>query len=230
MVVLGAHSYNTFVELEREAYHERKLKRWWGSFSCVDRALIWQLLGDATALLHTTLDWLLLEVITSCWDPTLRCVTIGDIDLVPTLEEYDRFLSLSTPLSTVFIPPMRTPYCKRFTDLMGFKRPVVEVLTWYGSGIGGSMSFKSLHDRFHLSKCPVGYRDDFVDLEEQWASYWRQAFLEAFFGAMLFLSPSGAVIFVVLPLPYLMVPLSFLLYFPRALGHCPCVGRMVGVG
>ena len=86
---------------------------------------------------------------------------------MPTLEEYDRFLSLSTLLSTVFIPLVQTCYRKRLIDLMGFKRPVVEALTWYGNGIGGSMSFKFLHDRFHLSKCLVGYRDDFVDLEER---------------------------------------------------------------
>ena len=87
----------------------------------------------------------------------MRCVTIGDVDLVLTLEEYDRFLSLSTPLSIVFIPPVRTRYHKRLSDLMGFKRPVVEALTWYGSGIGGSMSFDFLHDRFHSSECPIGY-------------------------------------------------------------------------
>ena len=88
---------------------------------------------------------------------------------MPTLEEYDRFLSLSTPLSTVFIPSVRTCYCKRLTNLMGFKWPVVEALTWHSSGIGGSMSFEFLHDRFHLLKFSAGYQDDFVDLEEWWA-------------------------------------------------------------
>ena len=70
MDVLGAHSYDTLVELEREDYHERKLKKWWGTFSCGNQAFIRQLLRDATALLHTRLDWHL-----------LRCVTIGDVDL-----------------------------------------------------------------------------------------------------------------------------------------------------
>ena len=99
MDVLGAHSYDTLVELEREEYHEKKLKRWWGNFSCSEQEFLRYFLGDATTLLHTTLHWHLVEVITSYWDPALRCVTIGNVDLVPTLEEYDRFLSLSTPLS-----------------------------------------------------------------------------------------------------------------------------------
>ena len=134
MDALGAHSYDTLVELERESYYEKKFRRWLSSFSCDDQAFIRQLLGVATTLLYTSLDWHLL-VITSCWDPVLRCVTIGDVDLVFTLEEYDRFLSLSTPLSTIFVPPVWPHYCKRLIDLLALKRPVVEVLTWYGSRI-----------------------------------------------------------------------------------------------
>ena len=33
------------------------------------------------------------------------------------------------------------------------------------------MSFDFLHDWFHSLECLVGYRDDFVDLEEWWTSY-----------------------------------------------------------
>jgi len=128
-----------------------------GALSRGDQALIRQLIGDATALLHTTLDWHLLEVITSGWDPTLRCVTIRDVDLVPTLEEYDRFLSLSTPMSIVFISLVRTRYRKRLVDLMGFKKLIVEALTCYGSEVGGSMSFKFLHNRFQLLECSTSY-------------------------------------------------------------------------
>ena len=42
----------------------------------------------------------------------------------------------------------------------------MEALTWSSSGIEGSMSFDFLYDLFHSLECPVGYRDDFVDLEE----------------------------------------------------------------
>jgi len=62
------------------------------------------------------------------------------------------------------------------------------------------MSFNFLYDRFHSLECLISYRDDFVDSEERWTSYRRQAFLVAFFSAMLFPSLSGAVSFVVLPL------------------------------
>ena len=229
MEVLGAHSYDTLVELKREEYHERKLKKWWVSFSCGDRALLRQLIGDATTLLHTTLNCHLLEVITSCWDLVLRYGK--DIDLVPTLEEYDRFISFSTLVSTVFVPPVRTHYHKWLSNMMGFKRPVMEALTWHGSGVGGNMSFEFLHDWFHLSKCPFGYRNDFVDLDERWSFYRHRAFRVAFFGVVLFLLPSRAIGFAVLPLVSVL-PHGFCfipLYFPRLLGHCPCVERLVGV-
>ena len=60
MGALGAHSYNTLVELKRESYYEKKLRRWWSSFSCGDQALIRQLLGDATTSLRT-------HLIGICW-------------------------------------------------------------------------------------------------------------------------------------------------------------------
>ena len=130
----------------------------------------------------------------------MRCVTIGDVDLVLALEEYDCFVSLSTLLSTIFVPPMQPHYHKRLTDLLGFKRPDMEALTWYGSEIGGSMSSNFLYDWFHSLECLFSYRDDFVDLEEWWTSYRRQAFLVAFFGTVLFLSLLGAFSFAVFPL------------------------------
>ena len=105
----------------------------------------------------------------------MRYDTIGNVDLVHTLKEYDHFLSLSTPLSTIFVPLVQPCYYERLTNLLGFKRPVMEALTWYSSEIRGNMSFDFLYDRFHLLECHVGYRDDFVDLEERWTSYWCQA-------------------------------------------------------
>jgi len=56
-------------------------------FSAKDWAYIQQSLGDATSLFCTSLDWHLLEAIVTYWDPALRCITIGDVDSVPTLEE-----------------------------------------------------------------------------------------------------------------------------------------------
>ena len=40
MDALGAHSYDILVELERKSYYEKKLRKWWSSFSYGDRAFI----------------------------------------------------------------------------------------------------------------------------------------------------------------------------------------------
>ena len=53
MDAFGTHSYDTLVELEREFYYEKNLRRWLSFFSCGDRTFIQKLLGDATTLLHT---------------------------------------------------------------------------------------------------------------------------------------------------------------------------------
>jgi len=76
MEALGFKSYDTTMELERQTFHKRELKRWWTSFSSKDRAYIKQFLRDAISLFHTPLDWHLLEAIVNCWDPALRCITI----------------------------------------------------------------------------------------------------------------------------------------------------------
>ena len=129
MDVLLLKTYHTVVKLERETFHERELIRWWTSFSSKDRAQIKQFLGDATSLFLTSFDWHLLEAIITCWDPALRCITIGDVDLVPTLEEYDRFLSLPSPVSRVYRLLTRSRFRKWLVELLGLKTPVVDVLT-----------------------------------------------------------------------------------------------------
>ena len=156
MDALGAHSYDTLVKLEKESYYERSL----------EGGIYWRIRssGDFFEML---LLFFTPHQIGIYW----RCVTIEDVDLVPTLEEYNHFLSLSIPLSIIFVPLVRPLYHKRLTDLLGLKRPVIEALTCLGSGIGGCMSFDFLYDRFHSLECPVGYRDEFVDLEERRTSY-----------------------------------------------------------
>lgn len=118
---------------------------------------------------------------------------------MPSLEDYDCFLALFTPVSRVYQPLICTLYCKRLAELLHLKRPVVEALTQYRSGLGGIMPFDNLSDRFWSTKCLATYSEDFVDLKH-WVSYRCQAFMVAFFGIILFPSKSGSISFAVLPL------------------------------
>ena len=56
MDVLGLKTYDIVVKLEWETFHERELKRLWGSFFSKDQAYIQQFLGDATSVFRTPLD------------------------------------------------------------------------------------------------------------------------------------------------------------------------------
>ena len=76
----------------------------------------------------------------------------------------------------------------------------MDVLTRYGSGLGGSNLFNFLICWFGEAECHVAYRGDFMDLEEHWTFYRRQAFMVAFFGSMLFPFQLGSISFVALPL------------------------------
>ena len=112
MDVLGLKTYDIMAKLEWENFHERELKRWWTLVTSKDQAHIKQFLRDTTSLFHTPLDWRLLEAMVICWDLALRCITIVDVDLVPTLEEYDHFLSLPTSVSRVYRPSTRSRFHK----------------------------------------------------------------------------------------------------------------------
>ena len=66
------------------------------------------------------------------------------MNLVPNLEEYDRFLFLPTSVSQVYQPPTRPCFRKWLVELLGLKMPIVDVLTRYGSGLGGSIPWDFL--------------------------------------------------------------------------------------
>ena len=76
----------------------------------------------------------------------------------------------------------------------------MDVLTQYGSGLGGSILFDFLLCRFGEVECPTTYRGDFVDLEEHWTYFKCQAFMVALFGSVLFPSQLGSISFEILPL------------------------------
>ena len=87
-----------------------------------------------------------------------------DIDIVPTLEEYDRFLSWPTIVNRVYRPPIRSLFRKWLAELLGLRMAIVDVLTWYCSRLGGSMPLDFLICRFGLDECSAAYGGDFMDL------------------------------------------------------------------
>ena len=93
------------------------------------------------------------------------------MDFVTTLEKYDCFLSLATPVSWVCESLTRSHFRKQLAKLLVLKTHIVDVLTRYGSDLGGSFPFDFLLCRFGEPECLATYRGDFVDLEEHWTFY-----------------------------------------------------------
>uniref|UniRef100_A0A2N9EPX8 DUF7745 domain-containing protein n=1 Tax=Fagus sylvatica TaxID=28930 RepID=A0A2N9EPX8_FAGSY len=55
----------------------------------------------------------LLEALASLWDPTHCCFSIGEVDLVPTMEEYAELLQLDRAFSETPVIPIRGPRSNR---------------------------------------------------------------------------------------------------------------------
>ena len=81
------------------------------------------------------------------------------------------FSSLPTPVNWVYRSPTQSHFRKRLAKLLGLKTPIVDVLTRYGSSLGGNIPFDFLLCRFGKPKCLATYRGDFVDFEEHWTFY-----------------------------------------------------------
>ncbi|KAA3472266.1 hypothetical protein EPI10_022760 [Gossypium australe] len=66
----------------------RELKEIWNSWGNEDKQLLYHNYGDLPYLLDIKVDEYLLRAITQFWNPAYSCFTFGEVDLVPTVEEY----------------------------------------------------------------------------------------------------------------------------------------------
>jgi hypothetical protein len=92
-------------------FRAERMRHWWTLLGGDDHASIMGIFGKFPSLLRLRVDHGLLEALASFWDPTHCCFSIGEVDLVPTLEEYVGLLQLDSPFSetpvviTPFLPP-----------------------------------------------------------------------------------------------------------------------------
>jgi hypothetical protein len=95
-----------------------------------------------------------LEALAFFWDPTHCCFSIGEMDLVPTLEEYAELLQLSSSFNEK--PFMPTPGPRSNRVLEKFLGLTSEVLS-----LGDSSSRRDLAEGQHFS----GLSDEVLLLE-----------------------------------------------------------------
>ncbi|KAG4204684.1 hypothetical protein ERO13_A04G057152v2 [Gossypium hirsutum] len=91
---------------------EDELKGIWQSWDKAKKTCFWDKHSDVAQLLFVKLDDALLKAMVRFWDPTYKCFTFNEVDIVPNIEEH------STILHYEFRDPLRI-YWKQNVDFGG---------------------------------------------------------------------------------------------------------------
>ena len=86
---------------------------WWCSAFMISMPSGCGIFGKFSSLMRLCVDRGLLEALTSFWDSTHCCFSIGEMDLVPTLEEYVELLQLGSPFGDTPFVPSSNPWSNR---------------------------------------------------------------------------------------------------------------------
>uniref|UniRef100_A0A2N9GRI8 DUF7745 domain-containing protein n=1 Tax=Fagus sylvatica TaxID=28930 RepID=A0A2N9GRI8_FAGSY len=132
----------------------------------------------------------LLEALASFWDPTHCCFSIGEVDLIPTMEEYAELLQLDSPFQRdLRFIPIQGPRSNRCLEkYLGLTTAVLrpEIArpeeTWRKANI----SLDLLTKYFSRSAFPAKLARDFIVGKKGWKKFRINAFKIAFAGIFLF--------------------------------------------
>jgi hypothetical protein len=104
---------DSLVTLHFHDFRVERMRHWWTLLGEDDHADIVGIFGKFPSLMRLQVDRGLLEALASFWDPTHCCFSIGEVDLVPTLEEYAGLLQLDSPFSETPVIPIQGPRSNR---------------------------------------------------------------------------------------------------------------------
>uniref|UniRef100_A0A2N9IU49 DUF7745 domain-containing protein n=1 Tax=Fagus sylvatica TaxID=28930 RepID=A0A2N9IU49_FAGSY len=167
----------------------------------------WGSLASSPPFMRLRVDRGLLEAFASFWDPTHCCFSIGEVDLVPTLEEYAGLLQLDSPFQRdsghTHSGVLGQTEC--LEKVLGFDFTAVlrpEILrpeeTWRKANI----SLDLLTKYFSRSDFPVELARDFIAGKKGWKKFRINAFKIAFAGIFLFPTSAGRIDLGVIPLVF----------------------------
>uniref|UniRef100_A0A2N9GLP8 DUF7745 domain-containing protein n=1 Tax=Fagus sylvatica TaxID=28930 RepID=A0A2N9GLP8_FAGSY len=159
------------------------MRHWWTLLGEDDHADIVGIFGKFPPFMRLQVDRGLLEALASFWDPTHCCFSIGEVDLVPTLEEYAELLQLDSPFSETPFYVLRSPVLRK---------------------LGGRPTFLwiCLTKYFSRSDFPVKLARDFIVGKKGWKKFRINAFKIAFAGIFLFPTSAGRIDLGVIPLVF----------------------------
>jgi hypothetical protein len=104
---------DSLVTLHFHDLRVERMRHWWTLLGEDDHADIVGFFGKFPPFMRLPVDRGSLEALASLWDPTHCCFSIGEVDLVPTMEEYAELLQLDRALSETPVIPIRGPRSNR---------------------------------------------------------------------------------------------------------------------
>uniref|UniRef100_A0A2N9GQI2 DUF7745 domain-containing protein n=1 Tax=Fagus sylvatica TaxID=28930 RepID=A0A2N9GQI2_FAGSY len=88
---------DSLVTLRFHDFRIERMRHWWTLLGEDDHVSIVGVFGKFASLMWLRVDHGLLDALVSFWDPTHYCFSVGEVDLIPTLEEYAGLLQLDSP-------------------------------------------------------------------------------------------------------------------------------------
>jgi hypothetical protein len=196
---------DSLVTLHFHDFRVERMRHWWTLLGEDDHADIVGIFGKFPPFMRLQVDRGLLEALASFWDPTHCCFSIGEVDLVPTLEEYAELLQLVSPFSETPVIPIQGPrsnWC--LEKYLGLTTAVLclEIArpeeTWRKANI----SLDLLTKYFSRSDFPVKLARDFIAGKKGWKKFRINAFKIAFAGIILFPTSAGRIDLGVIPIVF----------------------------
>uniref|UniRef100_A0A2N9J7A6 DUF7745 domain-containing protein n=1 Tax=Fagus sylvatica TaxID=28930 RepID=A0A2N9J7A6_FAGSY len=199
---------DSLVTLHFHDLRVERMRHWWTLLGEDDHADIVGFFGKFPPFMRLPVDRGLLEALASLWDPTHCCFSIGEVDLVPTMEEYAELLQLDRAFSETPVIPIRGPRSNRCLE------KYLDLLTKY----------------FSRSAFPAKLARDFIVGKKGWKKFRINAFKIAFAGIFLFPTSAGRIDLGVIPIVFSegrsIIP-AILCETVRSLSHCRRQGEGV---
>uniref|UniRef100_A0A2N9GJ16 DUF7745 domain-containing protein n=1 Tax=Fagus sylvatica TaxID=28930 RepID=A0A2N9GJ16_FAGSY len=174
---------DSLVTLHFHDFRVERMRHWWTLLGEDDHADIVGFFGKFPPFMRLQVDRGLLEALASFWDPTHCCFSIGEVDLVPTMEEYAELLQLDRPFSETPVIPIQGPRSNRCLEkYLGLTTAVLrpEIArpeeTWRKANI----SLDLLTKYFSRSDFPVKLARDFIAGKKGWKKFRIQCLQDRF--------------------------------------------------
>uniref|UniRef100_A0A2N9HPU9 DUF7745 domain-containing protein n=1 Tax=Fagus sylvatica TaxID=28930 RepID=A0A2N9HPU9_FAGSY len=194
---------DSLVTLRFHDFRVERMRHWWTLLGEDDHADIVGIFGKFPPFMRLQVDRGLLEALASFWDPTHCCFSIGEVDLIPTMEEYAKLLQLDSPFSETPVIPIQGPRSNRCLEkYLGLTTAVLrpEIARPEATWRKANISLDLLTKYFSRSAFPARLARDFIAGKKEWKKFRINAFKIAFAGIFLFPTSAGRIDLGVIPI------------------------------